>query len=871
MPVTGIASRLPSWAGRWLAAAGAALLAILTAQHLWGIPGLDARIRMEPEKIKPDEGSTGVWRWNLPERYRTQLAGRVAVVLEDGELLGRRARGRGDMNRSGGPMFYPTANRLRFRPDLPGDPRTSGKIYEAEVPRQVAPWLIGLALALLAAGLYCYRPRVRDPLPTGEVRRSRKDLWIALAFTFAGWIWAGSVIRRSAEFNDGIMSINGMPYSDAVCWNEMALNAAEGRGLTGSFDGQRPFYAILTGILHAIRGPLATNGLWINAACHGMAAGIVYLLGRWLGSRAVGIGGAALMLVSADHTLLVRLLMTEASGQALTVLSVALALGAWRRRAPVPEALDATAPVEAKSPPAFRHWLLILSGLFFGLANLTCPFTLVAAPLYALILAGSAWRAGVLPRWKVLIPPAVFGLGLFLALAPWVARQKAVHGLGTISTQTADLLYSTTFPEGAQKARAAGKIPTAGMTQAERYTHYMKKFVEKVKEDPGAYAGIISRGMLEFFSFREVAQPAGEAAVVLVLLAGVWSRRRDPQRMAWLLAFCVVAPGMIAALRLAAAGEVPAPLLFIAAASTLTAFFLGPRACRPAIAWQAATLAGCALINALTGNVIARRCWIFADFALWLLYFAAGRAWLNHLARLLAIAARRPDRSPLPANRGPGEADARNFCTAAAAAVILFTMAGGAILLFRKPLPCPAAVPQDAALTEFTRTLLPENPQAAMRISVHTFQPGEYRSFIPAASEPTGFSRAFLRQNFDRTLYLGRFSDPSGCASLRMIRIPGNLNLPAREPHVLVSVVNYDAKAPFGHDVFIHEALAIIPVKGGAADLGAALKFPITDAIGTALAQPPPPEEDAGASASQEPSADDTSDASGPAEKDEAE
>ena len=168
-----------------------------------------------------------------------------------------------------------------------------------------------------------------EPVPRECCRKAAwLDLWAASVVMVVA---AGVNLARVPEAmqtNDGGMMIKGLPYSDAACWHEMSVSLAEGRGLASGFDGQRPWYSVMIAMLHAARGVAVENGLIINALGLGLAAGLLVATGRLLGSRVAGLGAAGVLLLSYQHRQSAAALLTETSGLALTVLSVALILAA---------------------------------------------------------------------------------------------------------------------------------------------------------------------------------------------------------------------------------------------------------------------------------------------------------------------------------------------------------------------------------------------------------------------------------------------------------------------------------------------------------------------------------------------------------------
>lgn len=775
----------------------------------FGLPGMHRVIDLTPGKIEPDSAAAvGNWQYSIPPRFRTLATEQRGVVLENGRPLGVRAHSISDFRRNSGPMYVVTHGRVRFRAADLSDPRENDRTYQIRFPKPVKPWIAPAAATLMAAG---YLLAGRVPGSGRRMWRWRvpgRDLLVASGLAAGVFIWRAAALADPETIHDGVMAIYGMPYSDAACWNEAAVNLADGRGQTGEFGGQRPVFPILIAAIHALAGETFTNGLWLNAVCYSLAVSLVFLAGRMLGSRAVGLAGAAILLFSGEHAHLSTVLMTETAGLFFTVLSLLLAL-LWHSEIRRPRE-------QRRFPPPWT--LVTASGLFFAIANLTCPFTLLAGPGYALLLwwaAARHRRADGPRRWLTAVAaPALFTAGFLIAVVPWMARQKSVYGVAAISLQTADLLYGATFDEGPFNPRQMQELEDTGFThlRGKRYEYFMQRYAETVAGDPWGYARRLGRSLAGFFSFPDVIDPAARVAVVIVILAGVLMRWRSRKRLAWLAASAVVIPLMIAALQAPVAYRLPAPLAFLFGACVPVALLLGPRESRMTVLWLAATLAGCALTNALTGNLIARRAWVFADWNFWLLYLAAGRALLYQVAQLIARIA--GIRDPQRADDTPWDlrwTDVRRFTLPVAGMVLASGIAAGAVLLPRKPVPEPPAGAEHLdAVRHWAERHLPATAPAAR---IDRIFPGDYRCVIPAREEPTNFSRAFRQQPFLRTMALVRVVNESGTGrDLVMAELPGDRrDLDPRRPYYLISLPDEDPDAKLGHDPLILKALAVIP------------------------------------------------------------
>lgn len=833
-----------------IARLGMLWLLVCSLQMLWGIPGWTRDVTIQPSKIRLQEESTAVWRAPLPSRYKSFLTEQRGVVLLDGQVSGRPAHSVKDMLRSAGGMYYISRGTVRWSREDGATPKGNQNAVAVRLPWPM-PWWYPLTGLIFVAGGWWFMGR-RDaghqgsgPYLKEHPWQSRwrilpwTDFWTAVVLALLATSLRMVDVSQASNYNDGIMSIRGLPYSDAHGWNELAQNVALGRGLSGGFDGQRPFYSLLIAMLHLVRGLHFENGLIVNALCHGLAVGLIYCLGRIIGSRTIGACGALLVFFSGDHTGLARVVMTETPGFALTTLALVLAVvGESAKHRPG----DAPAGKIRRGIPWLAVVCFLLSGLFQALGNLTCPFTLAAMPFYGMLLLGAGRRlCGRWITWRILQPGLWFSVGFLLVMTPWVVRQQKVHGVTALSLQTAELLYGATFPEGPLKETQMRELEqhqsTAGSSRAERYAFSLRRYQETVKQHPGAYASLFWKNLVAFFSFHDVSGPEPELAAVLVLLAGVAGRWRDPRRLCWLAAGVLMVPLAVVALRVPFEHRAGAPLFWLGAGSLISALWLGPPGGRRALLWLAATVAGCAVINALTGNLIARRCWVFCDWCLWLIVLAACRVLLDQLALLLARI--HPSHRGTPRQQSSDGCDdclstARRFSLGSAALILVTCAAGGTGLLIRQfhPVP-PPRFPEATTLSRAHAWALRNVPELASHPGtawdLYWIVPDDAVCRLPAEYEPSNFSRAFLRQPYSRTLrYVRMFAGHSQEATPLMMEAKGLKDtFQAHHPGLLVAWSDGDPDAWLGHDRVILKAAAFLPgTSDGLVNEDQAILFP---------------------------------------------
>ena len=91
--------------------------------------------------------------------------------------------------------------------------------------------------------------------------------------------------------------------------------------------------------------------------------------------------------------------------------------------------------------------MLFASGAFLACSNLARPLTLFAFPICVAIIAANSWLRES-RRWKMaVLHSSAFALGTVVFLAPWVIRQRVVHGIWTISCNSSSALFAASTPE----------------------------------------------------------------------------------------------------------------------------------------------------------------------------------------------------------------------------------------------------------------------------------------------------------------------------------------------------------------------------------------------------------------------------------------
>ncbi len=260
-------------------------------------------------------------------------------------------------------------------------------------------------------------------------RISKTDALIALAFWLAAaLLWNAQPMTRWGYFTPEPTPPNFeyYPHSDAALYDHFAQNILIGSSRQIDYT-IRPLYAIFLALLHWLFGQKFETLIVAQVSVLAVMPAFVYLLGRRLGLRASGILAAALIvfremnaiaatnLIEVSHS---KLLMSDLPAATTLVLFVYF-LVAWFQ--------------DSRN----QAYLGALAGAFFGATLLIRSQAQMLLPIILLwiwISKRDGWKAA-------LQKSAVFLLGVFLAVSPWVWRNYRVSGKAIIEYQDAYTVF----------------------------------------------------------------------------------------------------------------------------------------------------------------------------------------------------------------------------------------------------------------------------------------------------------------------------------------------------------------------------------------------------------------------------------------------
>lgn len=807
---------------------------VLLREHQRGrLPGWRTITPIAPEAMQAD--ALPSVKFDLHAVSREPLRPLQVHVLEDGADLGA-ALASPEMVRERGGGASALRDYLLFFSSRDGtDPRANGRHYAVARPTPVPKGvergltifaiLCGIAAAVAIARLLgghswplALSNRLFPP-PAPDHRRAvlqqRTCLAIALIAIAVRLVAIALVWAHPERHLSGAL-IMGVPFSDAMGWDELGESLMAGHGLAGGWSARRPFLAFVIGALYTWSGPMPAAVIAMNVLLCGSTAALVCRIGQRVFHPLVGaIAGLAFAFdaVSIEYSYYV---LTETLGTFLFVLSVDLVVaGAQQNR-------------------ATACWW---SGVTFALSNLTRTLTLPAAPLFALaaLFAGwrhTSWRRGL---WLALL----FSLGMGLPLGAWLVRQHHEHGLWTISDNTASGLYAAAAERhGSWNSAVDTEADAAGIPPdiKSRYDWFMQRFREELSINPSFYRRNMLRSAGQGLDML-AGLPVAVRCLLAVLLLTLWLSRlprysAGPLPLAgWLLVLAALAcialpPSREACLAFAAIGAIAA---IVQHRDRLAALLLGSFAVTIAaaaafalcgdprlllmVSWMLPmALANCVLfLFAIASRAFGDREPLAAmhtpvpvHHSRWALL--GTRTITVALTVSLLIVAWRNFVSPLP---HPPGLNAPSLETARAAVAKVEQLQPGSITPAELADPMTWYRPEDPAFAESQHGRL---VTAHLRLNRHCFR-------LPAdVVAPGHYSRMFVKRGYDRVFaYAVACVLPGGAGAPGQVMLPA----PAPDPKLDILVVGRASiDRSFVYEESYLEVLAWAPLDAtGRADL----------------------------------------------------
>ncbi|MBI3894237.1 MAG: glycosyltransferase family 39 protein [Candidatus Wallbacteria bacterium] len=339
--------------------------------------------------------------------------------------------------------------------------------------------------------------------------------------------------------------VKGVPFSDSELWHDLATQFAQGElvndGWKGGWSARRPFFYLFMGSFYSLFGCRLVVLRCVQFLLGAASAGLIFDAARRLAPIPVALAAALLHAFLGYDSQAFLTPLSEPLGYFLANLSlwifVVAAQQMWSHPSP---GSDLPRPMRA----------ILFSGALLGLANLTRPLNLLCVGTLPFVLG--ALIKSHLPAafsWRRLgMATLALAGGVALTLFPWMLRQRLVHGIWTLSENTAEVMFAASSPEFGVWTPAAGAAVSAD-TIEQRVRAYNASVAKNLRERPGFYAANVAKH--------------------------TWHATEDVARhRAWLAAAAVLVVCWLAA----SAGPVsPGPWLWPTAMGLLTAVALLPQ------------------------------------------------------------------------------------------------------------------------------------------------------------------------------------------------------------------------------------------------------------------------------------------------------
>ncbi len=561
-----------------LATAAAVVLVVLLSGG-WCDRALGLKETIELRDIQTAGGMQSYVATLPPARRGFACADDKTALFENGRELFRLPKGTPARGATG--YFRHRSNTtpesIVFLPGDGSDPRENGRTYTLSVQRTPSFWLVGCLGLLAFGGWFLGGCRVPAGAPA-----SRPGLRLPLLIFVAALSIRLVFLWLHPLFTDGLFAIQGVPFSDAKGWNSLAQSLIDGHGLShdGWWSPKRPLFSICLALIYTWTGNSLIAAKCFLAVITAGTAAVAFLVFRRVAPLWVAVAAGLFIAFDRREVETAAVLLTEPLGIFFAVTSAwALIVGLQEKKG---------------------RWFF-WAGVLFACSNLARPLTLPAFPLLIALIAGHGFLADR-ERLRVLFGRcALFLVGTFVCLAPWLVRQRVVHGIWAISDNTSSVLFAASSPEfrvWSPKVELEADRENAGGDMTWRYRYFNRRFHENLTKYPGYYFSHVVECLPQAVwqsNLPDWGRPLnvfGAAAVAATGLAGAIARRRRDEfgRRFVLLA------GLLALAVLVFANGTA--ILIIAALGFVWCFRANPAGAGV----LAVTFAGASLAAALFGN-----------------------------------------------------------------------------------------------------------------------------------------------------------------------------------------------------------------------------------------------------------------------------
>jgi 4-amino-4-deoxy-L-arabinose transferase-like glycosyltransferase len=270
----------------------------------------------------------------------------------------------------------------------------------------------------------------------------------------------------------------GSVFDDAAEYDAVGWSIANGDGfmLNGApYAVHPPGYPLFLGVLYAVFGHHEAVVKIVQACLGGLTCVLVWLIGERLFTRRTGMVAASIAAVYPLMVFYTGVLLSETLYVFLATLLLHLL-------------------VRLRDTPSLRG--VCLAGVVLGLMNLTRPVTLLLPA--ALLLWG--WLEFASLRRAAVTAAVIAGI-TGLMMAPWVARNDAVLGVTSITTNQWTTLYSANNPAILDDPEAIGGYKhMAAISSEDAKAAYLSFLRDYAAGHPGEFIRLEMHKLKRFWS-----------------------------------------------------------------------------------------------------------------------------------------------------------------------------------------------------------------------------------------------------------------------------------------------------------------------------------------------------------------------------------
>lgn len=430
---------------------------------------LKDKIEIEKNDIRSVEGLGAKFR--IPKKYRAQSLNNTCRVYENSKLIGKKVVKKNDVVKFGQGRFRISEWNLWFSSSDESDVKLNDKVYHLTLPYKF-PFYYILVLFVILIFLIDKADWKKLHLKVFN----NKNILILSILVFLLTLGVRYGVYKSQNhktFTYDTFMVKNMPYSDALGWVELANNLSNNHGISGPFDGNRPFYPIFLSAWLKLFDSNIKAAQFLNIIAVTFSVTILFYFVSRISNIFLGICIITPIIFSKNQLELLNLPLTEIWGFSLMLMFL----------------IVFTLAILKKS-----NLLLFNAGLVFAFTNLTQTVNLQTLPLYILLIFIYFYKKSddftiKQKLRKVIFSVIFFVFGFVIIIAPWLFRQHLKHGVATLSFSGIEILYGVTTENDQYHYNMYADFLDKGVLEdvGIRYNFFKQQYKQNVLEDPIHY------------------------------------------------------------------------------------------------------------------------------------------------------------------------------------------------------------------------------------------------------------------------------------------------------------------------------------------------------------------------------------------------